>query len=75
MYSAGHYLHDQVLPTGYDMFGYNYQAHQFSGSYANVYLGGGGFPPYTGGRRKLSGRQPNGCEPLGLAVSRYSSVN
>ncbi|MBI5603820.1 MAG: hypothetical protein HY879_10725 [Deltaproteobacteria bacterium] len=47
-YSAGHYLFPQLIPTGYDPYGYNYQAHMFSGSYANVYLGGGGFPPYNG---------------------------
>jgi hypothetical protein len=48
MYSAGHYLEGQPLTTGYDPFGYNYQAHMFNGSYANVYLGGAGYPPYTG---------------------------
>jgi hypothetical protein len=47
-YAPGHYLAGQLLKTGYDIFGYNYQAHLFSGSYANVYLGGAGFPPYTG---------------------------
>ena len=47
-YSAGHYLAGQLLEVGYDIFGYNYQAHMFSGSYANAYLGGAGFPPYTG---------------------------
>ena len=47
-YSAGHYLAGQPLKVGYDIFGYNYQAHMFNGYYANVYLGGDGFPPYTG---------------------------
>ena len=47
-YSAGHYLAGDPLQTGYDVFGYNYQAHMFSGSYANVYLGREGFPPYEG---------------------------
>lgn len=47
-YSTGHFLEGQPLMVGYDPFGYNYQAHMFSGSYANAYLGGGGFPPYTG---------------------------
>lgn len=47
-YSAGHYWAGQSLTTGYDAYGYNYQAHQFSGSYVNVYLGGAGFPPYDG---------------------------
>jgi len=48
MYSAGHYLEGQPLMVGYDPFGYNYQANMFKGSYANVYLGGAGFPPYEG---------------------------
>lgn len=47
-YSAGHYLAGDPFTTGYDEFGYNYQASRFQGSYANVYLGGDGFPPYTG---------------------------
>lgn len=47
-YSDGHYLAAQPLQTGYDDWGYNYQAHLFNGSYANVYLGGDGFPPYYG---------------------------
>jgi hypothetical protein len=47
-YSAGHYLAGQPITTGYDPYGYNYQAHMFSGSYANVYLGGYGYPPYLG---------------------------
>jgi len=47
-YSPGHYLYGVPLTLGYDPFGYNYQAHMFNGSYANVYLGGAGFPPYEG---------------------------
>ena len=47
-YSAGHYLEGEAIPTGYDIFGYNYQGHMFKGSYANVYLGAAGYPPYTG---------------------------
>ncbi len=47
-YSAGHYLAGQPLVVGFDAFGYNYQAHMFEGSYANVYLGRAGFPPYAG---------------------------
>jgi hypothetical protein len=47
-YSAGHYLEGEPLTTGYDPYGYNYQAHMFKGSYANAYLGGYGYPPYTG---------------------------
>jgi hypothetical protein len=47
-YSPGHYLAGQPLKAGYDIFGYNYQGHMFNGYYANVYLGGYGFPPYEG---------------------------
>lgn len=47
-YSPGHYLAGTPIQVGYDPFGYNYQAHLFNGSYANVYLGGDGFPPYQG---------------------------
>jgi len=31
IYSAGHYLAGQPLQAGYDPYGYNYQAHMFSG--------------------------------------------
>lgn len=48
LYSLGHYLAGQPIPTGYDDYGYNYQGHLFKGSYFNVYSGGDGFPPYTG---------------------------
>lgn len=47
-YSAGHFLAGEPLQVGYDIFGYNYHAHIFEGYYANVYLGGAGFPPYNG---------------------------
>lgn len=45
-YAPGHYFAGQPLVVGFDPYGYNYQAHMFSGSYANVYLGAAGFPPY-----------------------------
>ena len=48
VYRPGHYLAGEPLETGFDAFGYNYQGHLFKGSYANVYLGGDGFPPYEG---------------------------
>jgi len=48
LYAAEHFLAGQPLQVGYDPYGYNYQAHMFRGSYANVYLGGAGFPPYDG---------------------------
>ncbi len=48
VYQPTHYLHGQPLMVGFDPYGYNYQAHMFLGSYANVYLGGEGFPPYAG---------------------------
>lgn len=47
-YSSGHYLEGQAVPTGFDPYGYNYQAHLFNGSYANAYLGRDGYPPYEG---------------------------
>ena len=47
-YPAGHYLEGWPRTVGTDMYGYNYQARQFSGSFANVYLGGDGYPPYWG---------------------------
>lgn len=48
LYAATHYLGGEPLTTGFDAYGYNYQSHQFDGSYANAYLGGAGFPPYEG---------------------------
>ena len=47
-YAAGHYLEGEPLKVGYDIFGYNYQAHLFNGYFCNVYLGGDGFPQYDG---------------------------
>lgn len=47
-YRPGHYLAGRPLTVGFDIFGYNYQAHMFKGSYANSYLGGEGLPPYDG---------------------------
>lgn len=47
-YRSGHYLAGQPLTTGYDIFGYNYQAHMFNGSYFNAYAGGAGLPAYQG---------------------------
>jgi hypothetical protein len=47
-YPVGHYLEEWPRTVGTDMFGYNYQARRFGGSFANVYLGGDGYPPYMG---------------------------
>jgi len=47
-YNEGKYLEGEPLKVGYDIFGYNYQAHMFVGYYANVYLNGDGYPPYEG---------------------------
>ena len=47
-YPAGHYLEGWPRSVGFDMFGYNYQAHKFQGYFVNVYLGGDGLPPYGG---------------------------
>jgi hypothetical protein len=46
-YTSG-YLAGQVIETGYNEYGYNYQAHLFKGSYANAYLARDGYPAYTG---------------------------
>lgn len=48
LYSAGHYLEGELLMVGYDPYGYNYQAHMFTGYYCNVYLGRDGYPPFEG---------------------------
>jgi hypothetical protein len=34
--------------SGFNDYGYNYNAHMFRGYYANAYLGRDGFPPYEG---------------------------
>lgn len=47
-YSSGHYLAGTPIPTGFDDYGYNYQAHMFRGSYYNSYAGGDGYPAWTG---------------------------
>jgi len=48
VYPTNHFLEAELLSTGFDIFGYNYQAHIFKGFYANLYLGEIGFPPYQG---------------------------
>lgn len=48
VYSTSHYLAGQPLTTGFDDYGYNYQAHMFSGSYFNAYAGGAGFAAWDG---------------------------
>ena len=45
-YPANHYLAGQLLRPGFDPYGYNFQAHLFRGSFANIYLGAEGYPPY-----------------------------
>jgi len=57
-YSAGHYLAGEPLMIGYDPWGYNYQAHMFKGFYANVYLGGAGFPAYEGNTEAYLAENP-----------------
>jgi hypothetical protein len=59
LYSTGHYLVDEPIPTGFDPYGYNYQGHLFKGSYVNVYLGGAGFPPYEGDDDAYLAENPN----------------
>ena len=58
-YSAGHYLADEPLQVGYDIFGYNYQAHMFNGYYCNAYLGSSGFPPYEGDTEAYLAENPD----------------
>ena len=58
-YSVGHYLEGELLTTGFDIFGYNYQGHLFEGTFANVYLGGAGFPPYEGDDDAYLGANPD----------------
>ncbi len=62
LYSAGHYLSDQVIPTGFDDYGYNYQGHMFKGSYFNVYAGRDGFPAWTGGDDEAYLAENSGAE-------------
>lgn len=71
LYSAGHYLAGQPITTGYDPYGYNYQAHLFTGSYANVYLGGYGYPPYLGDDASYLAKNPGAAN---LWVWPYRSV-
>jgi len=48
LYGSDHFYAGDPLETGFDGFGYNYQALKFQGSYFNSYAGGDGFPPYEG---------------------------
>lgn len=57
-YSVGHYLDGQPLVVGYDIFGYNYQAHMFNGLYCNAYLGRDGYPPYEGNDAEYLAENP-----------------
>lgn len=59
LYSSGHYLAGTPIPVGFDIFGYNYQGHLFKGSYANVYLGAAGYPPYEGDTDAYLAENPN----------------
>jgi hypothetical protein len=48
LYDVNHYYQGAPLETGFDGFGYNYQALKFLGSYFNAYAGRDGYPPYEG---------------------------
>ena len=58
LYANDHYLAGDLLSNGFDMFGYNYQAHIFKGLYANLYLGVVGFPPYKGNNKEYLDENP-----------------
>lgn len=58
-YSAGYYLAGELVPLGFDAFGYNYQAHAFRGYYANAFLNADGFPPYDGNTEAYLAANPN----------------
>jgi hypothetical protein len=57
-YGVGHYLAGQPVRVGFDIYGYNYQAHLFNGLYANIYLGAAGFPPYDGDEKAYLAANP-----------------
>ena len=48
VYPYYHYLAGEFFTTGFDEFGYNYQAHTFRGNTFNHYAGTWGLPPYEG---------------------------
>lgn len=48
LYSSTSYLAGESISVGVDPYGYNYQAHAYSGSFFNVYANGAGLPPYDG---------------------------
>ena len=58
-YAIDHYLAGKPLKTGYDIFGYNYQAMMFNGLYANSYFGGDGLPPFEGDDVAYLAANPN----------------
>lgn len=47
-YPAGFYLAGQTVKTGYNSYGYNFQAHMFNGWYINSFLDSWDDPPYNG---------------------------
>lgn len=61
-YPAGHYLEGQLIPLGFDAFGYNYQAHGFRGYYANALLGADGLPPYNGDAESYLAAHPGAAD-------------
>lgn len=56
------YLKGQPIKPGYDGYGFNYQAHIFNGSFANYYLMGLGFPPYTGDDASYLAKNPGAAD-------------
>jgi len=47
-YPSDYYLGDKPITTGFDEYGWNYQAHSFEGYFANYAFDAFGLPPYEG---------------------------
>jgi len=61
-YPPYHYLAGQPLQVGYDIFGYNYQAHSFNEYFVNVYIGDYGLPPYQGDYETYLAEHPDATD-------------
>jgi len=61
-YKPTHYLAGEVVPLGFDPYGYNYHAHMFKGLYINSYLGGYGYPVYEGDAETYLDENPSAAD-------------